>query len=47
VTSVWEQRALVERTDKRRDHVHELDPLPLHVARKQFLRIGREFEEPA
>src|SRR6516225_4977994 len=42
-----EQRALVERANQHRDHVHQLDPLPLHVAWEQFSCIRGELEEPA
>jgi hypothetical protein len=42
-----EQRALVERADQRCDHVHQFDPLPVHVASEQVFCIGGELEEPA
>src|SRR6516164_5960005 len=42
-----EQRTLVERANQHRDHVHQLDLLPLHVAWEQFSCIGGELEEPA
>jgi len=38
---------LVERADQRRDHVHQLHPLSLHVACEQVSCIGGQFEEPA
>jgi hypothetical protein len=41
------QFTLIKRPNDCRDHVHELEVLPFHVAREQTLRIGSKLEEPA
>jgi hypothetical protein len=42
-----EHRGLVERADQFGDHVHQLDTLPLYVAREQVSCLRRKLEESA
>ena len=42
-----EQRVLIERAHDRRDRVHQLDMLSVHIVGEQTLRIGSKLEEPA
>ena len=42
-----EQVALIERADQRRDHVHQLGALALHIGWEQVSGIGGELEEAA